>query len=366
MSRVSAARRAPTRGSRRRPRAAWPAALTWAGGVALVLLGVFLAHPLLEGHRLPLGPDGPVYVWWSRFAEVEGLDAVRRPGGPALILALTSMLATDPLRVVAALEPILAAAIGLAGGAVAEAALGPDRVRFGTTSLLVGAFAGLLAAGWIANLMLAALFLTALAAFAVVDRSWRGVAFGSAALAAAGVAHSLFLAVALGIVAGAVILLAPDALRRIRAGVRPLDTAAMRITAGAAAGGGGALLAVGLLAGGPTAPGETSQDQIFRRIGMRGTLSERYRERLWGDARRMAIPAVAAILGAAWPGLLDGVDGERRRYAISVAASWVAVTVVGVAVLWATGLGPPGRLLTFAYVLPLAAAAAAASAMRRG
>jgi len=365
MSRVSARRRAPRGGPRRRPRRAWPAALTWCGAAALVLLGVFLAHPLLEGHRLPLGPDAPVYVWWARFVDVEGLEAVRRPGTPALILPLTTLLLTEPLHVVAALEPVLAMAVGLAGGALVESALGPDRVRFAITALLTGAFAGLLAAGWLANLMLAALFLVALAAFALAERSWRAVMFAAGCLAAAGIAHSLFLAVALAIVAGTVLLLAPGAFRRIRRGERPFDTAAMRLSIGAAAGGGVSLLALGPLAGGSGAPGDTSQDQVFRGLGMRETLTERYRERVWGDARRVASPAVAAVAGAAWLGRLEAVGDERRRYAGALAASWVAVTAVGVGVLWATGLAPPGRFLTFAYVLPLTAATAAAAALRR-
>lgn len=366
MSRVSATRRAPVRGSRRRPRAAWPAALTWAGGAALVLLAVFLAHPVLEGHRLPLGPDGPVYVWWSRAVEVEGLETVRRPGAPAAILALTALLLSEPLQVVTALETVLAVAVGLAGGALAEAALGRDRVRFAVTALLVGAFAGPLAAGWLANLILAALFLLALAACALAERSWRAIALAGGALGAAGIAHSLFLAVALAIVAGTVVLLAPESLRRIRAGTHPLDTGAMRLSVGAAAGGGGALLALGLLAGGAPVPGETSQDQVFRALGRHGTLTERYRERLWGDARRVAAPAVAAALGALWPRTLDRLDANRRRFALALAASWVAITVAGAAALWITGVAPPGRFLTFAYVVPLAAAAAAASMLRAG
>ena len=362
MSRVSATRRAPTRGWRRRPRATWPAALTWCGAAALVLLGVFLAHPLLEGHRLPLGPDAPVYVWWARFVDVEGLEAVRRSGAPALILPLTTLLFAQPLQVVAALEPALAMSVGLAGGALVEAALGPDPVRFAAASLLVGAFAGLLAAGWLANLVLAALFLAALAAFALAERSWRPVAFAGACLAAAGIAHSLFLAVALAIVAGTALMLAPGAFHRIRAGERPLATDAMRLSAGAAAGGGVALLALGVLAGGTAAPGDTSQDQVFRGLGMRETLTRRYRERAWGEARRIAVPAVGAAVGAVWLGRLPG---ERSRFAGALAASWIAITVVGVGVLWATGLAPPGRLLTFAYVLPLVTAAGVAVALRR-
>ena len=363
MSRVSAPRRASTRGSRRRPRRAWPAALTWCGAAALVLLGAFLAHPVLEGYRLPLGPDGPVYAWWSRFVEVEGLDVVRRPGAPALILPLTTLLFSEPLHVVTVLEPVLAMTVGLAGGALVGSALGPDRVRFAAASILVGAFAGFLAAGWLANLILTALFLAALAAFGVAERSWRAVAFGAASLTAAGISHSLFLAVALAIVAGTVLLLAPEAFRRIRAGERAFDTDAMRLSIGAAAGGGGALLALGLLAGGPRAPGDTSQDQVFRRLGRRETLTARYRERLSGDARRVAMSALGAAVAATWLGRLGSA---RQRYARALAASWLVVTALGVAVLWVTGLAPPGRFLTFAYVLPLVTAAAVAHAARRG
>ncbi|HWO71889.1 MAG TPA: hypothetical protein VNP94_14240, partial [Actinomycetota bacterium] len=58
-----------------------------------LLLGFFLWPFLLHGERFPLGPDGPVYLWWTRLAAHEGLAAVgERPGAPALALALGGTL----------------------------------------------------------------------------------------------------------------------------------------------------------------------------------------------------------------------------------------------------------------------------------
>ena len=44
--------------------------------LALVLLGWFLGPFAARGAGFPVGPDAPVYLWWSRLAGAEGLSAI--------------------------------------------------------------------------------------------------------------------------------------------------------------------------------------------------------------------------------------------------------------------------------------------------
>lgn len=351
-------------GERQTPRP-WLSAAGFAVALSLAVLAVYLAHPLLQGIRLPIGPDGPVYVWWARYAEAVGSEAVPRPGIPALTLLLGASVGASPLQVVAILGPVLAATVALAGAAAVEALLGPSRVRAWAAGLLVGGFAGHLAPGWLANLALAALFLGALAVLGTVERSWRPAAVAAALLAAGVVVHSAFLVVGLAVLAGAVALLVPEGIRRLHDGEPLGGLAPVRIGVAAGLGAGAGFLGLAAL-GAPTAvPGSTSQDHLLRRLGGEGFLRERYRERLGDDLGRLAAPlAAGAALGAGGvsPRLRDG--GTRLFWAVT--ASWAVVTVVGVAVLHATGRAPGSRLLTFAFFLPLAAAAGFARLWRGG
>ncbi len=306
--------------------ASWPRGLAFVATTAAVVLGIYLAHPLVEGFRFPLGPDGPVYAWWARFADVLGLDGVRRPGVPGASLVLGGILRTDPLATATLLGPLLALATGLAAAALVEAALGPDLLRTSAAGLFAAAFAAALAPGWLANLALAALFLGAAAALRTAERSWRGVWLGVAMLAAGGLAHAPFLLIATGILAATLLGLAPEATRRVRLGEPPLRIGAVRIAVGALAGAGAGLLGAAWLSGGPRAPGDTSQDQVLRRAGFGGVLRSRFRERFAEEALRLTAPLAAGLglglgaLGARWrpharrpgSGYLRGM-GRRHR-----------------------------------------------------
>ena len=339
------------------------AALVTAGAGA-VILALYLLLPLVADYRFPIGPDGPVYTWWTQGASVLGLDAVApgRPGVPAAALVLGGLLRTAPLETIALLGPVLAAACGLVAGGLLDVALPPRAIRALAGGLLTGAFAAYLAGGWLANLAQVTVFLAALAALATSLSSWRGVIAAATLISAAALAHRLFVAVALLVLVGAAAWMVPDAVARRRRG-RPLAetlVARMLIAAGS-----GALLAGGALAAvgsGAAVPGDTAQDGFFRRLGLRDLLLDRYRERLAGDATRASVPVVmGAGLAAAGTRLLRSggrADDGRptRRYLTGILLSWTAVTVIGLVALWATGLGPPNRMLAFAFFLPLAAA----------
>ena len=336
-----------------------PLAIAGAGGAAILV--IYLIHPVLNGFRLPIGPDGPVYTWLGRLAEARGfLDA---PGGGPGIAGLTSfldsVLRTEPIESVTLLGPVLAAATGLAAGALLEATLGRDSIRTLAAVLLTGAFAAYLAGGWLANVAMVAVFLAALAVLSLASASTRALWSGAALLAAAGLAHRIF------IVIGAAILLGAAAWRVLRA-LRTSGEIApgMRLGMAAIAGPGAALLTGAWIASGLRLPGDTSQDGFFRRTGLRALLLDRYRERFLGDAARAAIP-IGAGTGIAVPWVSSRqTRSEGELYLRDVLSSWAAATVAGLIVLLLTTWGPPYRLIQFAFFLPVAAAAGLAILLR--
>lgn len=360
--------------SRARERAKHPDRGGVAGAIGLLappaafVLALYLAHPLLAGHQFPIGPDGPVYTWLARLAGATGfLDAPGGgPGVPAVTLFFDSLLGTDPVQSVMVLGPLLAATCGLTAAGLLEAALGPNAARSVAAVVLTGAFTAYLAGGWLANVSMASVFLAALAALALVQRSWRAAWLAAGLLMAAGMAHRVFLLLGLAILGGVIAAHVPTALSDRRGGRRWSETAAIRMTVATMAGGAGTLLGGILLSLERTIPGDTSQDGFFRRVGLDTLLRDRYRERFLGDAARASIPvAVGLGLGAAGvePGQARAESG--RRFLLALAGSWGALTVAGAVVLAVTGWGPPNRLLQFAFFLPLAAAAGLAVVMRR-
>ena len=57
--------------------------LAWMLGLAAVLLSFFLIPFLAGGSRFPVGPDGPVYLWWMRLAGHEWVIAASQQTLPA-------------------------------------------------------------------------------------------------------------------------------------------------------------------------------------------------------------------------------------------------------------------------------------------
>ena len=351
---------------------AWGRAVLVVATAAATVLAAYLAHELYGRFIFPVGPDGPVYTWWIRYADRLGLDGVApgRAGVPAAALILGTALGTTPVQTVMLLGPVLAATAGLGGAALAEASLGSDPRRAFLAALLTGTFAAYLAGGWLGNMGQAALFLGALSSLALAGRSWRPVWLGAALLAASGLAHWAFTLLGLGIISGALLLSLPEVVRARRRGDPLVGIPEVRV--GMAALGSLAATAVGVaaLAGGPPIPGDTSQDGFFRRTGLTGLLRDRYRERLGGDLTRMALPLAAGGLLAAGTVVAPGrevpaASRTERRFLWRILAAWGAVTVLGVAVLAATLLGPANRVVVFAFAVPVAAAVGAGAALHR-
>lgn len=282
-----------------------------------------------------MGPDAPVYLWWSRLAGVEGLSAIAyRPGAPALTLALEGALGLSVVQATAALEVAMGVAVGLASAAFVRRRTNASGSAL--AGLLAGTFAVHLAAGYVANLITAVAFL---AAGALLDgRTRRAAVIAAVVLAGGGLAHPQFLLVCVTIL----IVAAATAWRSDR-------REAVRL-AGAAVGG-GAIVGIGLLAVRPGAPAlevDTSKDAFLRRAGLtaelRNAFLDRFIHRWTRYVQWVSIPL--AIVGFSAP---KGNAGRILR-------SWFALTVVGVVFALATGRLPADRFVTFGFAIPILAA----------
>jgi hypothetical protein len=281
-----------------------------------------------------VGPDAPVYLWWSRLAGADGLSAIaHRPGAPALSLILEGTLALSVVQATASLEVVLGVAVGLASAALVRRA---GAVGSALAGLLAGTFAVHLAAGYVANLITAAAFL---AAGALLDDPKRRAAVLAAfVLAGGGLAHPQFLLVGLAIL----LVAAAVAWRSDR-------REAFRI-AGTAVGG-AAALGIGLLAVRPGAPPlevDTSKDAFLRRAGLtselRGAYLNRFVHRWTRYVQWVSVPLAA--IGFTAP---NGNAGRILR-------SWFVLTFVGVAFALVTGWLPADRFVTFGFAIPILAA----------
>jgi hypothetical protein len=360
---------------------AWPAVVV---GAALVL-AYTIVYPLF-GLHVAIGSDAPVYAWWARVGGALGMGPLGtgiRPGSIGLVATLSRVTAMPAAGVVAAVIPALAAATGLAAGAVSELALGADRLRFVLVAVFAGSYLTLLADGYLSTFAFLAAFVAALACMAsslsATDASVDGsvgsvrpgtvsVAYAGALILAAGLAHPLMLGIAGVVVAGAIVGILPIAIRARRSGTSFWSTGAARV---GAAGLGGAILVPGGLAlsgGFGHSAVVTSRDAILRNGGRSALLRSSYMRKLTHD---FAWYRVLVVLGLAATPLLARADGgsawrtERARFLWGGSIAWVAAAVLGV-VLLVSGASLPGqRLAATCLALPLLAGIGVAAMWRR-
>ncbi len=302
--------------------------------LTIVLIGWFL-WPFLTGGRFPVGPDGPVYLWWSRIAGVEGLSAVGdRPGAPGLALVLEGTLGLSVVQAVAAIEVALGVTVGLASAALVRART--TTAGWLLAGLLGGTFAVHLAAGYLANLAIVAAFL---ACCALLDQARaRSAVLAALVLAGGGLAHPLFFLLSAAIL----LVAAATAWRSDRREAARLSGAAI---------GGGALVGLGLLVAG-VGPSpldvDTSKDAFLRRAGLASELRSAYLERFVHRWTRYVqwVSVPLAIVGF----------GEGAGTAGRILRAWFVTTVAGVALALATGWLPADRFVTFGFAVPILAA----------
>jgi hypothetical protein len=311
--------------------------------LATVLLRVFVWPTLRHEYPFPVGPDVPVYLWWTRVAEWGGPALVsERPGAPALVGTVAGVLDRGLVAGLAGLQYALGPAIGLAAAALARGR-GRTLPRGGwlAAGVLCGAWATFLAGGYVSNLAFVAAFLAAAAALA--RRTRRGTIAAAVVLGGGAITHPGFFGL------GAVVLAGAAAWALAHEGRFGWDTDAGRVTA--ALGGAAAIALAGLWSaalGGTRVQGETSTDAFLRRTGQLPALRDAYLERFLVNWRRYS-PFMTVALAAAGA---FRARGFARRFLVS----WAAVTAVALPVGMATGWFPPDRILMFAFCLPLLAA----------
>jgi hypothetical protein len=308
-----------------------------------VVLGVLLAPFIRHGFRFGVGPDIPVYLWWTRVGASQGISLVgERPGGPALLAVLTGATHLPVAAVTAGFEAAFGAAI-CAGAAMLARAAGVmagerrgARAAWVLAGLLAGSFTVHLAAGYLANLAFAAPFIAASVFLSVGGR--RGTVAAAIALGGGGLAHPQFFLI------GALVLAAVCAWSLARH-ERGWESDAGRTAVATV--GGGVVVVVGLLAMtiGPARLGvDTSRDGFLRRAGMFEAVRHAYLDRALHRWTRyvqwLALPLAA--LG------LMRTNGFARR----VLAAWAALVVIGTPVGLLTGWFPADRLITFGYAIP--------------
>ena len=319
------------------------------GLLALGLL-VFFAELYPRRHwYFGVGPDGPVYLWWTRLAGADGLSAVGvRPGVPALAMVLRGSTRSSVVEALASTAVAGAVAVGLAAAALVGLGTASNvdrrdrRLRVFAAGALAGTFAVHLADGYLANLIQAALFLGAAAALCVGTRA--GANAAAALLAASALSHPQFFALSAAILALTALL----TLVRRRPERRWQETEGARILAATAAG--AAIAGAGfasMLWGPRPLHVDTSEDAFLRRAGLGDVLRRQYRSRFTRHVARYVFPAQ---IPAAIVGIFDRA-GSLSRFL----GTWVAVFVIGVLGAVATSIIPAVRLVAFAYVLPILA-----------
>src|SRR4029079_5875837 len=308
-----------------------------------VLVRVFLWPTLRHAYPFPVGPDVPVYLWWTRVAEFGGISmASERPGAPALIGTLQGVLGQGVVGALAGLQYALGPAIGLAAAALARGRARPLRPGgWLAAGVLAGAWATFLGGGYVSNLVFTAAFLAAAAALA--PRTRRAALVAALVLGGGALTHPGFFAV------GAIVLGATGLWAALHEGRFGWRTDAGRVVT--ALGGAFAIFGAGLVAaqiGPPRVAGETSGDAFLRQTGELEALRRSYLDRYLDNWRRYSpfLTTALALTGA------FRAHGFARRFLLS----WALVSAAGLALGATTGWYPPDRVLMFAFCLPLLAA----------
>jgi hypothetical protein len=307
------------------------------------LLRVFLWPTLRHGYPLPVGPDVPVYLWWTRVAEWGGISlASERPGAPALIATIQGVLGQNLVAALGGLQYALGPTIGLAAAALARGR-GHRVPRAGwlAAGVLAGAWATFLGGGYVSNLVFVAAFLAAAAALS--QRTGRGALAAALVLGGGAITHPGFYAV------GAVVLIVAGAWAAFHEGRFDRRTDAGRVAIALLGSFGiGVLGLAAATLGDPRVPGETSSDAVLRRTGQLEALRRSYLDRFLVNWRRYS-PFMTVALATAGG---FRAHGFARRFLLS----WAAVSAVALGLGAATGWFPPDRVLMFAFCLPLLAA----------
>jgi hypothetical protein len=326
--------------------------------IALFLF-YFLAYRA-RGYAMPVGFDAPWYVWRARFLGAEGLGPLGtsvRPGHAILASILSALTGLSQLRMAVVLPLVLVSVFALAVGAFWAAGVGAGggalrrwlwAVAVVVSGTLVGA--SRLIGENVANLLMLALVVGAIAALARRVGGNRGWWCAVALLVAAGLAHWIFLGVAMAVLTLAAALGLPASLRARRTGASWWSTeSGMVVGAVAVAGGVMVLLIEAILRGG------------FRTFEIKED-PRRYLPKFRTDLSRLRVPALlpVSLVGGAALGRERDRPNHEYGFWLRVLVAWTAVSVIGMIYGAVTSDLPPHRFLTLLVAVPGAVALAAA------
>jgi hypothetical protein len=332
----------------------WAASALAVGFVALVIMAFYLWIYPHRGFRVPLGWDTARYLWRTSLVRQLGFRELTvdpaRPGFPAVVGSLASVLGTSPLRL-AAIVPVLgAAATGLAAGAFVGVAFHRPPWQMGLiaagtgTSFFLVRLAGPQA--YQDNMLAAGVLMAASTAIVLAVEHRRGVTPAVVLLGAGGVAHWAFFLVMAAVIgiAGAAYL--PSSIRGWRLGTEGmLDTPTGRL--GQVLGGGAALGGAwifGLLGAGIQEPIQNREEFAARFSRTLPVL------RLWMTGPAAAVGAASLVPAA----LGDDEPARRTRFGLVFVLAWCAVVVAGILANLILHLRSPAhRFLSFAIVVPV-------------
>jgi hypothetical protein len=329
--------------------------------VALAIVAFFLALFPLRHLRVPVGWDSVDYIWRTRLAQMVGISNIReavpprmfvkeaRPAFIVVAATLSSLGHVSVISVTMVIPAVVAAAAGLAGGALVRFGSGLPWWSFPAGAIVVGTSMNavlMVQYGYIDNLMMTAVFLVAaLAALAAIER--RGALIPAIfLLGVGGLIHGALFALAMAVIALAAMAYVPSSWRRWRSGVPALDTPAGRL--GQVFVGGGVVAAGALYVTFKAGPSPRLN---------RGELGKKLRD----DLPRYHLPWLLTLagLGAVWLGRESrGADprATRRRSLLTLLVAWAGVALLGYVAYRVTTLPvPANRFLLFGLAVPILA-----------
>src|SRR6266540_5783910 len=338
-----------------------------AAGSAVVLFVFYFLAYRARRYPMPVGFDASWYVWRARFVGAEGLGPLGtsvRPGHALLASILSGLTGLSQLRLAVILPLVLVSVFALAVGAFWAAGVGdgPDgRLGHGTWIVAVSVAGTLVGASRlvgenVANLLMLAMVVAAVAAVARRIDGGRGWSGAVVLLVAAGLAHWIFLGVAMAVLGLTAILGIPVSVRRRREGVAWLSTESGVVASAVVVASGvmGVLIAALLRA--PFRTFEIKEDP------------RRYLPKFRTDLSRLFLPGLLPLALVGGGDLAREQSGRRDsyRFSLHLLVAWTAVSGMGMAYGALTLDLPPHRFLTLLVALPGAVAVAAAVGLIAG
>ena len=308
--------------------------------------------------RLPIGYDAAWYVWRAAFVGHRGLGPVGtsvRPGSALLSALLGGLTGRSSFELQVLVPLVLVGVFGLAVGALWSSTFARPEAAWSwvVAAAIGGTLLGLtrLAGENVANLLLLALVVAAIAAMAERMAGRRGMLAAVVLLVAAGLAHWLFLAVAALMLLAAAGLAAPASLEATRRGEPFMRTEAGTILGVLAAAASVTAVLIGAVLRAPLQTFEVREDP------------GRFLPKLGNDVAHLWWPLTVpvGVAGSAEVVATDRRRGPAARFAFKVLTAWTILASAGIALGAATGRLPPHRFLALLVAVPGAIALAGAA-----